>query len=57
MCKEKPWTDVDHDHQTNKIRGLLCSGCNTGLGIIEKRGFVKRAQDYLSEVYSNPFSK
>lgn len=27
---------IDHDHKTNKFRGLLCFKCNTNLGFYEK---------------------
>lgn len=31
ICGVKPAKVIDHDHQTGKLRGILCHGCNTGL--------------------------
>lgn len=27
---------IDHDHKTNSVRGLLCSGCNIALGHLKE---------------------
>jgi len=40
---------VDHNHETKRVRGLLCQNCNTGLGKLgdDLRG-VLRAAMYLA---------
>lgn len=40
--------DVDHDHLTNKIRGLLCNNCNRGLGHLkDDPALLRLAATYL----------
>lgn len=39
---------VDHCHTTNKVRGLLCMGCNQGIGNFrENPEFLANAISYL----------
>lgn len=39
---------VDHCHHTGKIRGLLCDGCNKGIGCLkDDAGMVRKALLYL----------
>jgi hypothetical protein len=47
---EKKDFHVDHCHSTGKIRGLLCSNCNTGLGQFKDNiELLNKAISYLKE--------
>ena len=44
---------VDHDHETNKVRGLLCSSCNLMLGKAhDSVDILTRAINYLTPQYA-----
>lgn len=47
--KEEPYgcLQVDHDHETGEVRGLLCRSCNTALNIIDDPIKRERALAYL----------
>lgn len=40
--------NIDHDHQTGKIRGVLCSPCNLAIGLVKEDTLILyRMIDYL----------
>lgn len=52
ICRRKSnpkhWMDIDHDHETGLIRGLLCNRCNAGIGRLKTIALLQAALLYLS---------
>ena len=53
ICKSPPGhksLHIDHDHKTGKVRGLLCHGCNTAIGLMKDDiNILIKAIEYLKE--------
>jgi hypothetical protein len=56
ICKTRPATVIDHDHSCcfsegscgKCVRGLLCGGCNSGLGLLgDTELSLRNALEYL----------
>jgi hypothetical protein len=55
VCREAPAEQVDHDHGTNRVRGLLCFNCNGALGQFRDRpDLMLRAIAYLGHDGTTP---
>ena len=53
ICKQEKKLVVDHCHDTGTVRGLLCSECNTSIGLLkETPQYFVNAIQYL-ERYNN----
>lgn len=43
------YRNIDHDHNTGNIRGILCNNCNLGIGLFkDNQNLLKEAARYLS---------
>lgn len=41
---------TDHDHKTDKVRGLLCHNCNAGIGMLKENiNILRNAISYLGK--------
>lgn len=54
ICKEVPGGKngpcVDHDHESGKIRAILCSNCNTSIGLLKESSVLaQQVASYLKQ--------
>ncbi|MBE1536223.1 endonuclease VII domain-containing protein [Actinomadura algeriensis] len=48
VCSDRPGDHIDHDHETGAVRGVACTGCNTGMGQFgDDPTCLRRAADYV----------
>lgn len=48
MCEATENLCVDHDHETNEVRGILCKTCNTGIGFLKhNKEILNKGIEYL----------
>ena len=50
LCGTEKNLHIDHNHDTNEIRGVLCTNCNRGLGHFkDSPELLKKAAEYLEK--------
>jgi hypothetical protein len=50
VCGEREAKQVDHDHKTGAVRGIVCLLCNAAMGAFhDDPDLIRRAIDYVKE--------
>jgi recombination endonuclease VII len=50
ICRSRPIVVVDHDHETEEVRALLCRTCNLVVGFsFEDPAVLRAAADYIEK--------
>jgi Recombination endonuclease VII len=50
VCLKRPATQVDHDHTTGVVRGIVCLLCNAAMGAFrDDPKLIRRAIAYVRE--------
>lgn len=50
----KNMTNLDHDHLTGKVRGILCTRCNSMLAIFDDRNTLEKGLKYIFASRNQP---
>lgn len=48
VCKKDKKLVVDHCHKTQRVRGLLCHGCNRDVSILDNPTLLESAKEYVA---------
>lgn len=51
ICKKRKKLGVDHNHKTGQIRELLCSNCNTAIGLVGEDIAILHMMIYYLETH------
>jgi len=50
ICNKEGKLFIDHCHESNQVRGLLCHHCNVGIGMLQNNiGNLLAAIEYINE--------